>query len=145
MVHAASLFSQVLQIISRPEFQRHARGLRSDRYSKGFSSGSGNNPHPLDRCPELRPLSIPHHNLHMIQPGIPLDPRIHVVDIEGQFILSLPQALEGQGIGDPGPVIHDELRPGSTSLLRQQLVIQIDFEFIRLRVVVDLHPQGNPR
>ena len=38
MVHPASLFSQVLQIISRPEFQRHARRLRSDKSGKGFSS-----------------------------------------------------------------------------------------------------------
>ena len=33
MVHPASLFSQVLQSISRPTFQQHARGLRSDRKS----------------------------------------------------------------------------------------------------------------
>ena len=38
MVHPSSLFSQVLQIISRPAFQQHARRLRSDKYSKGFSS-----------------------------------------------------------------------------------------------------------
>jgi len=38
MVHPVSLFGEVLQIVSRPAFQRHARRLRSDRYSKGFSS-----------------------------------------------------------------------------------------------------------
>jgi len=38
MVHPVSLFGQVLQIVSRAEFQQNARRLRSDRYSKGFSS-----------------------------------------------------------------------------------------------------------
>ena len=38
MVHPASLFSQVLRTIPHPQFQRHARRLRSDKYGKGFSS-----------------------------------------------------------------------------------------------------------
>ena len=38
MVYPATLLSQVLQLISRPAFQQHARSLGSDRYSKGLSS-----------------------------------------------------------------------------------------------------------
>lgn len=38
MVHPTSLFSQILSIISKYEFARAAKELRSDRYAKGFSS-----------------------------------------------------------------------------------------------------------
>jgi len=38
MVHPTSLFSQILSLISRHEFSRSVKELKSDRYAKGFSS-----------------------------------------------------------------------------------------------------------
>lgn len=37
MIRTASLFSQLLSLISRRDFARHVRDLRADRHSKGFS------------------------------------------------------------------------------------------------------------
>ena len=38
MVRSSSLFSQVLGLISRHEFEQDVRAVKADRHAKGFSS-----------------------------------------------------------------------------------------------------------
>src|SRR6266487_5081328 len=40
MVRSSSLFSQVLGLVSRYEFEQDVRAVRADRHAKGFSSWS---------------------------------------------------------------------------------------------------------
>jgi uncharacterized protein DUF4372 len=40
MVRSSSLFSQVLGLVSRHEFEQDVRAVKADRHAKGFSSWS---------------------------------------------------------------------------------------------------------
>ncbi len=88
-------------------------------------------------------IVIAHLNLNVIEARCAFDAGVEIINVYLQFVFAEVDCFSRYGIGDPGEVVHDELSAGGARVNGEELVVNEYVKLIRLRVVVQLHAQGN--